>query len=229
MGGLMQRLLRILFVLLVARPITLFVLGLNIRNRERLPIQGPAIVAANHNSHLDTLVLLSLFPLCDIHKVHPAAAADYFLSKPWLAWFSRNVIGVVPVTRRGGDHHHDPLAECHATLARGEILIIFPEGTRGEPEAMQHLKSGIVHLAMRCPDAPVVPVFMYGLGRAMPKGEFLLIPFFCDMFVGEPMRWAGDRHGFMQALEAQFKSMKSRLNSAINHHEGDWNVPTSRQ
>lgn len=108
----MQRLLRLLFVLLVARPVTLFVLGLNIRNRERLPVRGPAIVAANHNSHLDTLVLLSLFPLRDIHRVRPAAAADYFLSKPWLAWFSRNFIGIVPVTRGGGNRHHDPLANA---------------------------------------------------------------------------------------------------------------------
>ena len=216
----MQRLLRILFVLLVARPVTLLVLGLNIRNRERLPISGPAIIAANHNSHLDTLVLLSLFPLRDIHRVHPAAAADYFLSKPWLAWFSRNVIGIAPVSRSGGNLHHDPLAECHAMLARGEILIIFPEGTRGEPETLQKLKSGIAHLAMRCPDAPIIPVFMYGLGRAMPKGEFLLVPFFCDMFIGEPLHWSGDRHGFMQQLEERFLNLRSRL-PGVNHHEGE--------
>lgn len=212
----MQRLLRVLFVLLVARPVTLLLLGLNIRNRERLPSSGPAIVAANHNSHLDTLVLLSLFPLRDIHRVHPAAAADYFLSKPWLAWFSRQVIGIVPVTRSGGGLHHDPLEECHASLARGDILIIFPEGTRGEPEILQKLKSGIAHLAMHHPQVPIVPVFMHGLGRAMPKGECLLVPFFCDIFVGEAMRWNGDRHGFMQRLEQQFLSLHSRL-PAANH------------
>ena len=208
----MQRLLRILFVLLVARPITLLVLGLNIRNRERLPLHGPAIVAANHNSHLDTLVLLSLFPLRDIHKVRPAAAADYFLSKPWLAWFSRNLIGIVPVTRSAGGAHRDPLAECYSALERGEILLIFPEGTRGEPETMQKLKSGIAHLAQHYPQASVVPVFMHGLGRAMPKGECLLVPVFCDLFVGEPMGWSGDKAGFMQALEAQFTSLQARLN-----------------
>lgn len=223
----MQRLLRLLFVLLVARPVTLFVLGLNIRNRERLPVRGPAIVAANHNSHLDTLVLLSLFPLRDIHRVRPAAAADYFLSKPWLAWFSRNFIGIVPVTRDGANRHRDPLNECHEILARGDVLIIFPEGTRGEPEAMQKLKSGIAHLAMRCPEATVVPVFMHGLGRAMPKGECLLVPFFCDVFVGEPMRWNGDRRGFMELLESQFKFLQSRLTPANPFYEGATNAPES--
>jgi 1-acyl-sn-glycerol-3-phosphate acyltransferase len=223
----MQRLLRLLFVLLVARPVTLFVLGLNIRNRERLPVRGPAIVAANHNSHLDTLVLLSLFPLREIHRVRPAAAADYFLSKPWLAWFSRNFIGIVPVTRSGANRHHDPLNECHETLARGDVLIIFPEGTRGEPETMQKLKSGIAHLAMRCPEATIVPVFMHGLGRAMPKGECLLVPFFCDVFVGEPISWNGDRRAFMERLESQFKFLQSRLPPANRLYEGATNAPES--
>lgn len=83
----MQRLLRLLFVLLVARPVTLFVLGLNIRNRERLPVRGPAIVAANHNSHLDTLVLLSLFPLREIHRVRPPRRPTIFSANPGLPGF----------------------------------------------------------------------------------------------------------------------------------------------
>ena len=214
----MHRWLRILFVLLVARPVTLMVLGLNIRNRERLPVRGPSIIAANHNIHLDTLVLLSLFPLGEIHRIHPAAAADYFLSKPLLAWFSRNVIGIVPVIRAGGAGKHDPLAECHQALEQGETLILFPEGTRGEPEVMRQLKTGIVHLAMRHPQVPIIPVFMYGLGRAMPKGECLLVPFFCDIFIGEAMCWNGDRQGFMRQLEEQFLTLQSLL-LQINNQE----------
>ena len=53
----MNKLLRILFVLLVAKPIIVFWLGLNVRHRERLPTRGPAIIAGNHNSHLDTVAL----------------------------------------------------------------------------------------------------------------------------------------------------------------------------
>ena len=59
----MSRLLKILFFLLIVRPLVMIVLGLNIRDRQKLPRKGPAIIAANHNSHLDTMVLMSLYPL----------------------------------------------------------------------------------------------------------------------------------------------------------------------
>ena len=84
--------LRRLFYCLVLWPVALLVLGLNLRHRERLPVKGPAIVAANHNSHLDTLVLLSLFPLSVIDRIRPVAAAEYFLRNRALAWFSTRIL-----------------------------------------------------------------------------------------------------------------------------------------
>ena len=74
----MIRALRLLFWMLIGRPLALVVLGLNVRSRHGLPRSGPAIVVANHNSHLDTFVLISLFPLALLGKLRPVAAADYF-------------------------------------------------------------------------------------------------------------------------------------------------------
>lgn len=202
-----SRLLRTLFFLIVVRPLVSIVLGLNVRRRGNLPATGPAIVAANHNSHLDTLVLMSLFPLRMLPRLRPVAAADYFLRNRLLAWFAGRIIGIIPLDRSGRAGSRDPLAGAAAALAEGCVVILFPEGSRGEPERMAGFRNGVAHLAKRFPDVPLVPVFLHGLGKALPRGAFLLVPFFCDVFVGEAMAWCGDRRAFMAELERRTSAL----------------------
>lgn len=205
----MGQLLRFAFFTFVVRPAVLVGLGLNVRHRERLPRRGPAIVVANHNSHLDTLVLVTLFPRRALRWLRPVAAADYFLRNRWVAWFALNVIGIVPIARKLRASGGDPLAGCQEALERRETLILFPEGTRGEPEALAELRTGVAHLAKRNPGVPIVPVFLHGLGKALPKGSFLPVPFFCDVFVGEPITWSGDRGAFMDELTCAMEALSA--------------------
>ncbi|WP_428688672.1 lysophospholipid acyltransferase family protein [Roseibium sp.] len=187
----------------------LFLLGLNVRRKELLPSDGPAIIVANHNSHLDTMVLMALMPLSKLKDIKPVAAADYFFSTPLKAWLSEHVLGIIPVERDRKDKNSDPLEGCYQVLSEGKVLILFPEGSRGEPEQMTDLKKGVSYLAERFPDAPVVPVFTHGLGKALPRGSFLLVPFFCDIFVGEPVTWSRDRTQFMTELKERFNKLST--------------------
>lgn len=209
----MARLVQQLFFWLVVRPVVLLVLGLNVRHRERLPRDGPALLVANHNSHLDTVVMMTLLPNRLLHRVRPVAAADYFLTNRALAWFALNVMHILPIERKGREHRADtantadPLADASAALARGEVLILFPEGSRGEPERMAEWKSGVARLAERHPEVPVVPVFLHGLGKTLPRGAVLPVPFFCDVFVGEPLPFHGDRKAYLEELRGRMQAL----------------------
>ncbi|WP_159875853.1 MULTISPECIES: lysophospholipid acyltransferase family protein [Aquitalea] len=206
----MNKLLRILFVMLLARPVVRLWLGMTVRHQERLPTAGPAIVIANHNSHLDILALYSLFPLGLIPRVRPAAAADYFLKNRWMAWFATNVVGIIPVVRGGVGAGRDPLAGCRQALEAGEILVLFPEGTRGEPEALSEIKSGIWYLLRDFPDIPVAPVYLHGLGRAMGRGQWLPVPFFVDVAIGRSLCWQENKDSFRAHIRDTFLQLKQK-------------------
>jgi len=204
----MGSLLRLIFYGVIVRFVLLFLLGLNVRHRERLPLRGPAILTANHNSHLDAMVLTCLLPMRLLPQVRPVAAADYFMRNPWLAWFATQVVGILPIARKRSDLEDDPLAGCDAALARGDILIFFPEGSRGEPEQLAEFKRGIGLLAQRHPDVPIYPIFTHGLGKALPKNEALLVPFFLDVFVGEPLYGRNTPEGFADKLRERIAALR---------------------
>lgn len=198
--------LRLIFFALVRVFVVVF-LGLNVRRRALLPASGPALVVANHNSHLDTLMLISLFPLSLLPQIRPVAAANHFLRNKWMAWFSTRIIGILPITRGGASRDCDPLEICYTALSQNKILILFPEGSRGEPEKLTQFKKGVARLSERFPQAPVTPVFIHGLGKALPKDDFVFVPFFCDVFIGAAVPAAADKNAFMASLNAHFQTL----------------------
>jgi 1-acyl-sn-glycerol-3-phosphate acyltransferase len=148
---------------------------LNVRGREHLPVDESFVMVCNHSSHLDALCLLSSLPLRRVHRAFPVAAADYFFSSLPRTFISVIFVNGLPFDResKGGES----LEVCRQLLARpgGNILILFPEGTRGASGTIGRFRSGIGRLVAGT-GTPVVPCHLSGAREAFPKGALLPRP-----------------------------------------------------
>ncbi len=197
-----------LFFALLVRPFMILFIGLRVRGREHLPKSDPFILVANHASHLDTVSLLSLFPLPRLRQIRPVAAADYFERNRFTSALTKMLFNILPIARRNIRSENNPLRRMQEALAAGQSLIIFPEGTRGTGEEIGQFRSGIAHLLQKFSDVPVVPAYLVNMGRSLPKGEYIPIPFFCEIRLDAPRTIHGSRQEIIGALEAAVGKLK---------------------
>ena len=147
---------------------------LKIEGRENLPKRGSYVLVCNHTSHLDALCLQCAVPLSRIHFCFPAAAADYFFSSLPRSAVSAIVINALPFDRQANGA--ESLARCSEVLEKaGNILILFPEGTRTTTGSMGRFRSGIGRLAAGH-DVDVLPCHLDGGIEAWPKGRLFPRP-----------------------------------------------------
>jgi 1-acyl-sn-glycerol-3-phosphate acyltransferase len=199
----------ILFALLIKPFMTLFI-GLRVRGREHLPHAGQFILVANHSSHLDTASLLTLFRLSQLRHIRPVAAADYFERNAVISVLTKTIFNILPIARKGITAENNPLERMKQALAAGDSLLIFPEGTRGSGDQIGPFRSGIAHLVEKLPGVPVVPAYLANMGRSLPKGEVIPVPFFCEIRVGEPLLPGGNRQQIIHSLEDAVRALKEQ-------------------
>ncbi|MEW6436205.1 MAG: lysophospholipid acyltransferase family protein [Pseudomonadota bacterium] len=180
----LRRAVQIIFFAVIVRPFLAVFMGLATRHRQNLPRRGPAIIIANHNSHLDTLSIMAQMPLGALWRVRPVAAADHF-KKGVLGHIARFILRAILI-ERDNKLGVKALAPILAALDRNEIIIFFPEGSRGEAEVLARFRHGISHLVAARPDVPVIPIYLHNMGKCMPKGAWFFVPFNCEMIVGCP-------------------------------------------
>jgi 1-acyl-sn-glycerol-3-phosphate acyltransferase len=198
----------VLFALLVKPFLTLFI-GLRVRGRDHLPQSGQFVLIANHSSHLDTASLLSLFPLTRLRRIQPVAAADYFESNRFISVITKTMFNILPIARKNITAENNPLRRMQAALESGQSLIIFPEGTRGSGDSIGPFRAGVAHLIEKMPDVLIVPACLVNMGRSLPKGEFIPVPIFCEVRLGEPRALSGSRQEITRALEDAVRELQA--------------------
>ena len=152
----------------VTRPLAHMVASPEVRGEEMLElVEAPAIYVANHASHIDTGLLLSVLPARVRHKMVVAAAADHFFDRRWKAHLWSLALAAIPIERHRVNRKS---AEDTAALLRhGWNLIIYPEGGRSHDGWFQAIRGGAAYLATRT-GRPVVPVHIDGTYRIWPRG-----------------------------------------------------------
>ena len=144
------------------------------------------IYFANHQSHLDWVLIWAALPQELRAVTRPIAARDYWTSSPFRHWLTREVFHAVYVNRQRTDDQ-DPLEPLVEALHHGDSLVIFPEGTRSNKGLPQPFKSGLYHLAEQFPEVPLVPAWIDNVQRVMPKGEVVPVPILCTVTFGAPL------------------------------------------
>lgn len=138
---------------------------------DAIPKEGPIILAANHASNLDPLVMAAIV-LPKVGRRFQWLGKKELFAWPVLGWVARNG-GVHPVDRATADVEAFRLAR--RILDEGHILFVFPEGTRSADGRLQEARDGTSVLALRT-DAPILPVGIAGSHGVWPRGQKLPHP-----------------------------------------------------
>ena len=172
---------------------------LQIVGRENLPREGSFVLVANHSSHLDTLSILSALPMRKLHRVFPAAAKDFFFVSVPRTAFAAVAVNALPFDRE--TNFRQSLSLCKQLLDNpGNVLLIFPEGTRGETGELGEFKPGI-GLLLAGVDLPVLPCYLEGAFQAWPKGKRFPRPHRVRLVIGESRRYSHLKRGKNAAVQ----------------------------
>jgi 1-acyl-sn-glycerol-3-phosphate acyltransferase len=180
---------RVLLVEGVVRPAMDVLAKPDVQGLDRLGgLDGPVVFAANHHSHVDTPLMLSVIPEPWRHHLFIGAAADYFFANRVTSALSALVIGAIPIERTKVSRNS--AQQAAELIGEGWSMLIFPEGGRSPDGWGQAFRGGAAYLALRC-EVPVVPIHVEGTGRILRKGHNLPRPSATKITFGWPM-WPED-------------------------------------
>jgi 1-acyl-sn-glycerol-3-phosphate acyltransferase len=190
----------------VVKPLMRVWFRMRVEGREHVPAEGPVILASNHRSNMDPVLLASAVK----RPVAFMAKAELFVGP--LGWIMR-WIGQFPVRRGGIDR--EALRRTDAVLARGSMLGLFPEGTRGDGR-FSAVHPGLAYIVVR-QRCPVLPVAIFGTERVRRRFGWLPFASPVRIVIGPAIDLppsAGDRAGRRAASEVLRRRLQAFLATA---------------
>ena len=174
----------------VVPPIAKVIWRPTVRGLDRVPSKGGVLLASNHLSFVDSVVIPVVVP----RKVVFLAKSDYFtgsgvkgaLSRGWFEG-----LGMLPVDRDDSKAALASLDTALEVLGRGDAFGIYPEGSRSRDGRLYRGRTGVAHLALTA-GVPVVPVGLIGTERLQPVGARLPRLAKVSVTFGEPIQVAGE-------------------------------------
>jgi 1-acyl-sn-glycerol-3-phosphate acyltransferase len=166
----------------ILSPVFYLLWRIKVEGRENIPKSGPAVLAANHQSFCDSFFI----PLVVPRRVTFLAKAEYFDSKK-TAWFFR-AAGQIPIRRGGGSASERALETARTeVLRKGNLLCLYPEGTRTLDAYVHKGRTGVTRLSREC-RVPIIPVGVVGTVEVQPVNSKFMRPFKkVTIRFGEPM------------------------------------------
>lgn len=185
-----------------------------VKGLDNIPEEGPAILASNHMSFSDSVFI----PVAVPRQVRFLAKIDYWkgagVAGAVKRWFF-TISGQIPMDRSGGRASQNSLASGEQALRDGDLLGIYPEGTRSPDGRLYRGKVGVAQMALRT-QVPVIPIALIGTDKVQPIDKHLPRIRRVGMIIGEPMTFetyydnANDRFA-QRAVTDQIMSQIMRL------------------
>jgi 1-acyl-sn-glycerol-3-phosphate acyltransferase len=199
---------------LVAGPLLKTVFRPWVTGLENIPKTGGVILASNHLSFIDSIFL----PLLIDRRIYFLAKSDYFTGKGLKNWAVKHFLlgtGMLPIDRSGGKASEASLNTGLQVVAKGNVLGIYPEGTRSPDGKMYRGRTGVARMILEG-HVPVVPVAMVDTEKVMPIGAKIPKVRRIGVIFGEPLDFSrfegleGDRF-ILRAITDEIMYELSRI------------------
>lgn len=198
---------------LIAGPILRTAFRPWVTGAENIPRSGGVILASNHLSFIDSVFL----PLVIERRVTFLAKSDYYTARGIKGWAIKNFLkaaGMLPIDRSGGKASEASLRTGLGVLGRGEVLGIYPEGTRSPDGKLYRGRTGVARMVLEG-GVPVVPVAMIDTEKVMPIGRRLPKVGRIGIVIGEPLDFS--RFEGMESDRFILRSITDEIMYELSH------------